>query len=153
MKGKLKPSTKTNRARDLGAPELIIEELAVLRAWLDATKHPGRESGLMLPSRVGTPLASSRISDALRDARKRAGIKQRFTSHGLRRSMTDMLRRAKVDPVIAKAIVGHQTDAMREHYSTLASDEARQAADAVSAMLFGSRTAGVGALPADSAAK
>jgi hypothetical protein len=40
--------------------------------------------------------------------------------------------------VVAKAIVGHQTDAMREHYSILASDEARQAADAVSAMLFGS---------------
>jgi integrase len=152
VKGKLKPSTKTRRLRELGVPELIIEELAGLRAWLSATEHPGRESGLMFPSRVGTPLASSRISEALRAARKRAAITQRFTSHGLRRSMTDMLRRAKVDPVIAKAIVGHQTDAMREHYSTLASDEARQAADAVSAMLFGSSTTGASALPADSAA-
>jgi hypothetical protein len=30
-----------------------------------------------------------------------------------------MLRRAKVDPVIAKALTGHVTEQMREHYSTV----------------------------------
>ena len=45
--------------------------------------------------------------------------------HGLRRTATDLLRRAAVDPVTAKAIIGHTTDRMREHYSTVGTDEAR----------------------------
>ena len=48
-----------------------------------------------------------------------------MTIHGLRRTATDLLRRAAVDPVTAKAIIGHTTDRMREHYSTVGTDEAR----------------------------
>jgi hypothetical protein len=38
-----------------------------------------------------------------------------------------MLRRAKVDPVIAKALTGHVTEQMREHYSSVGLDEKRAA--------------------------
>ena len=48
-----------------------------------------------------------------------------MTIHGLRRTATDLLRCAAVDPVAAKAIIGHTTDRMREHYSTVGADEAR----------------------------
>ena len=54
-----------------------------------------------------------------------AKIAKRVTIHGLRRTATDLLRRAAVDPVAAKAIIGHTTDRMREHYSTVGADEAR----------------------------
>jgi integrase len=56
-----------------------------------------------------------------------AGITERFTPRGLRRTFNDMLRRAKVDPVIAKALTGHVTEQMREHYSTVGLDEKRAA--------------------------
>jgi integrase len=56
---------------------------------------------------------------------KQAGITKHVTIHGLRRTATDLLRRAAVDPVAAKAIIGHTTDRMREHYSTVGADEAR----------------------------
>ena len=49
VKGKLKPSTKTKRLRELGVPELIIDELTALRAWLDATKHPGSRKRADVP--------------------------------------------------------------------------------------------------------
>lgn len=133
--GQIVPRTKTGRARFVGVSEGLLAVLRAHRAHLDAVEHPGLESGLLFPSSAGSPLSSSRISVALRLARLKAGITQRFTSHGLRRSMTDLLRRAKVDPVIAKGIVGHSTDRMREHDSTLALDETREAADRVAALV------------------
>ena len=50
-----------------------------------------------------------------RSALKAAGLTERFTPHGLRRTFNDMLRRANVDPVIGKALTGHVTETMREH--------------------------------------
>lgn len=58
-------------------------------------------------------------------------LTKRFTTHGLRRPATGLLRRAAVDPVAAKAIIGHTTDRMREHYSTVDQDEARSIGERV----------------------
>jgi integrase len=56
-----------------------------------------------------------------------AGISERFTVHGLRRTFNDVTRRAKVDPLVIKSITGHVTEDMREHYSTVDLEEKRQA--------------------------
>lgn len=66
---------------------------------------------------------------------KVAGITERFTPHGLRRTFNDMLRVAQVDPVIAKALTGHVTERMREHYSTVGLDEKRAAVASVLRLL------------------
>lgn len=108
----------------------------ILQVQLEHLAVHGTKDDLLFPSSVGTPIRSSRISDALRAARKKAGITKRCTSHGLRRSMNDLLREAEVDPVIAKAIVGHTTDRMREHYSTLRGREVVAAAGRVERVLF-----------------
>lgn len=136
VKGKLVPSTKTGRLRRVGVSAPLLEVLREQRAWLEAEEVEGRESGLMFPSTKGTPLANSRFSVAMREACRAAGITQRFTTHGLRRSMTDALRLAGVDPAVAKSMIGHSTDRMREHYSTVSPNEARAAADAVASVLF-----------------
>jgi integrase len=135
QKGKLVPSTKTKRARRAGVPEPLLEALRAYRAELEVDEHPGLDSGLMFPSTVGRPLWSSRISEALRAALEGAGITQRFTSQGFRRSMTDLLREAAVDPVVAKAITGHTTDRMREHYSRVRLEDVRAAGDAAAALM------------------
>lgn len=136
VKGRLVPSTKTGRMRRVGVSAPLLRVLEEQRAWLEADEVPGRESGLMFPSSKGTPLANSRFSEAMRDACRGAGIAQRFTTHGLRRSMTDALRLAGVDPAVAKSMIGHSTDRMREHYSTVSRDEVRAAAEAVALLLF-----------------
>ncbi|MCZ7681495.1 MAG: tyrosine-type recombinase/integrase [Sandaracinaceae bacterium] len=134
--GQARPRTKTGVPRIVGVPPVLAKLLREHRRKLTESKHPGLASGLIFPSNVGTPLASSRISDALRAACKTAGISQRFTSHGFRRSMTDMLRKARVDPVIAAAVVGHETERMRRHYSTIDPDDARAAGEQVAARLM-----------------
>jgi integrase len=131
----LRPLTKTRKARIVGVPEVLTEVLRRHRERLVAAQHPGLASGLMFPSMKGTPLANSRISAALQDACKEAGIKRRFTSHGFRRTLTDLLRNAHVDPVIAAGLTGHETERMRRHYSTVRSSEAVEAGERVVRLL------------------
>jgi hypothetical protein len=51
---------------------------------------------------------------------KHAGVAKRVTIHGRGRTATDLLRHAAVDPVAAKAIIGHTTERMHDHYPTSA---------------------------------
>jgi len=67
--------------------------------------------------------------------RTAAGIKKRFTSHGFRRSLTDLLRQAHVDPVVAAGLTGHETDRMRKHYSTVRAQEAKDAGERVALLV------------------
>jgi len=129
------PSTKSKKRRVVGLAPVLRNKLEVHRARLEAIEHPGRESGLIFPSLVGTPLAAARMSDALRKARSLVGMEVRFTAHGFRRSMTDLLRLAAVDPVVAAALIGHSTERMRKHYSTVRAEEASDAAERVAALL------------------
>lgn len=132
---RLRPLTKTRKARIVGVPEVLYEVLRSHRAQLVAAQHPGLESGLMFPSMKGTPLANARIWKALQEACEQAGIKQRFTSHGFRRTLTDLLRNAQVDPVVAAGLTGHETERMRRHYSTVRSSEAVEAGERVVRLL------------------
>src|SRR5207244_3290384 len=89
---------------------------------------PGLDSGWVFPSvRTGKLRGSTSMTKAWKACLKEAGITERFTPHGLRRTFNDMLRQADVDPVISKALIGHVTDEMREHYSTVRLDEKRAA--------------------------
>jgi integrase len=135
VKGKLVPATKTKRSRRVGVPPFLLVQLRAHRDRLTEENHAGHDSGLMFPSSVGRLWWTARLSEALRAACERAGIKQRFTSHGFRRSMTDLLREAAVDPVVAKEITGHSTDRMREHYSTVRAADIRAAGDAAAALV------------------
>ena len=131
----LRPITKTGKSRIVGVPAVLATVLEAHREQLTKRQHPGLASGLMFPSRKGTPLTSGRISDALREACKAAGITKRFTSHGFRRSLTDLLRKAEVDPVIAAGLTGHETERMRKHYSTVRDDEAVEASERVARLV------------------
>ena len=133
--GKLVPFTKTDKARLVGVPHILADTLAKHRAALRESGVPAGDDDLMFPSRVGTPLRSGRISDALRKACKLAGIRVRFTSHGFRRSLTDLLRHAEVDPVVAAGLTGHETERMRRHYSTIREAEAVDAGERVAKLV------------------
>ncbi|MEZ4251954.1 MAG: hypothetical protein R3B99_27390, partial [Polyangiales bacterium] len=60
VRGEELPTTKTNRARLVGVPLALLDELLAYRAWAEAEALPGRECGLMFFSNVGTPLGSAR---------------------------------------------------------------------------------------------
>jgi len=70
-------------------------------------------------------------------------LKKSFTPVGMRRTFNDLMRQAKVEALVTKSISGHQTDRMREHYSTVTPDEQRRSISNV-VSLFGPVKSGEG---------
>lgn len=129
--------TKTRRARIVGVPASLASKLRGYQAELVRKQHVGLQSGLMFPGRrkEPRPISAGHVSDVLRAACEAAGIEKRFTSHGFRRSLTDLLRQAHVDPVVAAGLTGHETERMRKHYSTVRANEARDAGERVAVLV------------------
>jgi integrase len=55
--------------------------------------------------------------------------------HGLRYTFNDLVRRANVDPIVRRALLGHVTEEMQRHYSNVGLDEKRAAVAGVIAMV------------------
>ena len=101
-----------------------------------AKQHPGwSRAGCF--AQTGKPLGMACCARE-QGVLKHAKIAKHVTIHGLRRTATDLLRHAAVDPVAAKAIIGHTTDRMREHYSTVNANETRDIGARVVSLVAGS---------------
>jgi len=135
----IRNTTKTGKRRMVPFPAELATLLREHRRKLVEEQQPGLKEGWVFPNGAGQPRANGSLSDASRRVLKKAGITKRVTIHGLRRTATDLLRRAAVDPVAAKAIIGHTTDRMREHYSTVGNDEARSIGERVVSLVPGVR--------------
>lgn len=129
-RGRVK-ETKTGKVRLVPFPKVLVEALRDHRRRLLAEQNPGLEAGWVFPASNGKLPANGRLADENREVLAAAAIDHRVTIHGLRRTMTDLLRQAQVDWVTAAAVIGHDADRMRQHYSTVRADEAREAGERV----------------------
>jgi hypothetical protein len=73
-------------------------------------------------------------------------LNKQITPRGMRRTFNDLARAANVEALVTKSISGHQTDRMREHYSTVSPDEQRRSIGNV-VSLFGPGPVSDGAGP------
>ena len=96
-------------------------------AWMVAHDWPGRDTGWMFPNSIGGLRTQSSLEKAWKGCRDRTGITKRFTVHGLRYTFTDLVREAKVDAVVRRALTGHVTESMQRHYSNVDLAEKRDA--------------------------
>lgn len=80
--------------------------------------------GLVFPTRSGGLHKGSPLRRILNEACEMVfGVGgTRITTHGLRRTFNNLARRT-TSSVVLKAITGHATDAMMEHYSLVGADE------------------------------
>jgi integrase len=76
----------------------------------------------VFPSDVGTPRYGTTLARPLRRAMVAAGIERRLTPHGLRRTLNDVLR-VVASADVQKAITGHSSEAMRQHYAHVRVEE------------------------------
>jgi hypothetical protein len=84
------------------------------------------------PNGAGKPRANGSLCDAKRRVLAHAKIAKRFTI-AADRDRSSVSR--AVDPVAAKAIIGHTTDRMREHYSTVNAEETRDVGARVASLV------------------
>lgn len=87
---------------------------------------PSATDGLRCPSALHKPWIT---------CLKAAGVEERFTVHGLRRTFVDLARRARVDGVVTRSLTGHVTQKMHLHYSTVGLDEKRTAVNAIAGLV------------------
>ena len=127
---------KTNKRRHVAYPAVLADVMKEHRQRSIAQQHPSLKGGWCFTATNGKLLRHGRLSAENKAVLTKAGITRRVTIHGLRRTMTDLLRLTAVDQVTAAAMIGHDTERMRTHYSTVRADEARAAGDKVTRLVF-----------------
>ncbi len=121
------------------AVPMVPQLAAVLdrhRERMQEQNHPGLAAGWIFPNARGTLHKGTPMGAILRKAVKRAGLDLRLTPHGLRRTFNDLARRI-ASGMVVKAITGHITDNMLEHYSMVDAGEKLAVQSAVIRMVEG----------------
>lgn len=128
--------TKTGIVRSV---PLTVELAEVLQ---NHRRTSGTKAGWVFHNAEGGLLRPGAFRPAFRRALKRAGITNRVTVHGLRRTFNNLSRQV-AGAIVTRAITGHVTEEMTEHYSHVDRAEKLRAADQVVAL------AGLRATPAN----
>jgi integrase len=84
-----------------------------------------RESELLFPSTTGGYRAPSCLDKPIEEIGEAAEIRKTLTPRFMRRTFQDLGRAANVHDFVVKAISGHSTTTMQEHYSSVSGDEVR----------------------------
>jgi integrase len=142
VRGNIREKTKTGLTRRVPVPAMLAEVLDKHIARLDEEARVEsvrrgeivRPSEWLFPSDTGEPRYGTTLAKPLRRAMELAGITMRLTPHGLRRSINDALR-AVASAEVQKAITGHTTERMREHYSHVRPEERAAAIEKVAAVI------------------
>ena len=119
---------KTCKIRKIPVEPEVLEALREYRLRMIREQPPGLASGLIFPSASGGYHYSSWTDKILKWAVAECEIGHRLTMQGLRRTYTDLMRRAGVKDIVAQATTGHSSNEMTEHYSTVGMDERQEAA-------------------------
>jgi integrase len=129
-------TTKTGKVRDVPLPPLLKEILKQHRQRLVRNQAPGLSEGLVFPSRVGTYRRNAALRKPLKRALQAAGIADRFTLHGFRRTWNNLLRQVS-SSAITQSMIGHETEEMFLHYSHIERDEKHIAVERALALVDG----------------
>ena len=115
--------TKTGKRLRIPLPTDLME---ILQEHVDALPDgPMRESELLFPSTTGGYRAPSCLDKPIEEIGKAAEIRKTLTPRFMRRTFQDLGRAANVHDFVVKAISGHSTTTMQEHYSSVSGDEVR----------------------------
>ncbi len=136
-------STKTGTVRTVPLTPELGHVLEAHRRLLVQAQHPGLAAGWVFPSVRGGLRTSSSIVKPLVAALKKAGVRRRQTVHGLRRTLNDLLRQVTTGEVV-RAVTGHVTERMTEHYSHVAAAEKSAAVSRALRLVVGGAGGDVG---------
>lgn len=131
-------TTKIGKVRDVPLPPPLKAVLKQHRQRLVRDQAPGLSEGLVFPSRVGTHHRNASLRKPLERALQAAGIHDRFTLHGFRRTWNNILRQV-ASGAITRSMIGHATEEMFLHYSHIEREEKQGAVDRALALVDGAK--------------
>lgn len=118
--------TKTGVVRTVPISEELAQVLREHRQRLVREQAPGIDAGWVFPSRTGGLSQPSACYAAIDAAAEAAGLSRKVRPHCFRHTLNNLVRQAAGGQV-ARAITGHVTEEMTEHYSEVSLDERRAA--------------------------
>jgi integrase len=149
--------TKTGTIRSVPLVPELAEILREHRQRLLLSQNKGLQVGWMFPSSNGRLMKQNVARWPLDRCLKEAGLPP-ITLHGLRRTFNNLARQVTSGEVV-RAITGHVTQSMTEHYSHIGAGEKRAAVASIVALMKGSSSKSGGssggseALAAEASAK
>jgi hypothetical protein len=150
VRGDVRPISKKKPApREVPLLPELAETLTAHRVRMAKLGYPTGGDDWVFPTRNGKLKQPSSLANAIASSAKEAQITTHVTPDRMRYMFSDLLRRAGINKVTRKAMVGHVTDEMQEHYSTVMLDEKREAMAAVGATLAEARLAVEGQVRGD----
>ncbi len=129
-------TTKTDLHQRLAMPPELLD---VLRWHVETRlmRKKMRHSDLLFPAVTGGYRSRSVLDKPFAEVCKAIDLQFRFTPRGLRRTYQDLARAAGIHDVVTRAISGHLTETMQQHYSTARGAEIRDALARVAGLAIG----------------
>jgi integrase len=117
--------SKTKTGRRLRIP--LPSDLLAILTWHVDQLPVGlmRDSELLFPSTTGRWRSPTCLDKPIRRIAKAAGITKHLSAKFMRRTFQDLGRAADVHDLVVRAISGHATRQMQDHYSSVAPSEVR----------------------------
>jgi integrase len=126
--------TKTGKRLRIPLPGELMD---ILQWHVDnLPEGPMRESELLFPSRSGGYRAPSCLDAPIDDIADEAKIGKALSPRFMRRTFQDLGRSAQVHDFVVRAISGHATTTMQEHYSSVSGEEVRTGLGKVVALIL-----------------
>ena len=127
-------TTKTKLRQRIHVPDRLMQ---VLQWHVDTqlTTPEQRQGELLFSANDGGLFNEHCLRQPFVKVCSLIGLPMRLTPRGLRRTFNDLARAARVEALVTRSISGHQTERMREHYSTVQPVEQRQSIGAVLRLL------------------
>ena len=125
-------TTKTGINYAVGLPDAVMR---VLHWHVNRLTRKRLESDLLFPALHGGFMSRSALDKPFARVSREVGLRFVLTPRGMRRTFQDLCKAVGVAKETRKAICGHATDAMSEHYATERTDEMREAVGRVSLAL------------------
>ena len=97
------------------------------RQRLMEAQAPGFETGLCSPSQTGGHRLASLMTKPFARVCREVGIEKKLTSKAFRRTYNDLCRRAGVEGLVLRSMIGHSGEKMSEVYASIDPSE-KQAA-------------------------
>jgi hypothetical protein len=118
-------TTKTRKRQKVFVPGELMD---ILQWHVDEQiAEPIKErSDLLFPSRTGGFRAGSVLDKPFAEVVKALGLKKHVSARAMRRTYQDLGRAAEVNDIVIRAVSGHRTKEMQEHYSTVVQTEMRE---------------------------
>lgn len=117
--------TKTKTGRRLRIP--LPPDLLAILTWHvgQLPVGPMQNSDLLFPSTTGRWRSPTCLDKPIRRIAKAANISKHLSAKFMRRTFQDLGRAADVHDLVVRAISGHATRQMQDHYSSVAPAEVR----------------------------